>query len=176
MISLLFVFCQLAAMQVWWMKGCAFLLQWPQFTWFLQNWNITPVWSTFLAVLAIYRRQRIWWRQCPINHMWVCGRLCSAPAGFMVMWGWENMLLTRLLNWQMKMPRAMCCYQASMLLLLLLATGISVRKLNSRERKEVWRDSWIIPGLKWITRRDTTEKVAIELAGGLISCLSFLPQ
>jgi hypothetical protein len=51
-----------------------------------------------------------------------------------------------------------------------------VRKLNSRERKEVWRDSWIIPGLKWITRRDTTEKVAIELAGGLISCLSFLPQ
>jgi hypothetical protein len=29
----------------------------------------TPVWSTFLAVLAIYRRQKIWSWQCPVNHM-----------------------------------------------------------------------------------------------------------
>jgi pentatricopeptide repeat protein len=28
MISLLFVFCQLVAMQVWWMKARAFMVQW----------------------------------------------------------------------------------------------------------------------------------------------------
>ncbi len=43
----------------------------------------------------------------------------------------------------------MCCYEIS---LLLLATGIFVRMLNSRERKEVWRNSWMAPGLKWTTR------------------------
>jgi pentatricopeptide repeat protein len=32
MISLLFVFCQLVAMQVWWMKACTVMLQWSQTT------------------------------------------------------------------------------------------------------------------------------------------------
>jgi hypothetical protein len=59
MISLLFVFCELVAMQVWWMKAYV-MLPWVQFTRFLQNLNITPVWWTFLAMLATYRRQRIW--------------------------------------------------------------------------------------------------------------------
>ncbi len=58
MISLLFVVCQLVAMQVWWMKAGTVMLQWSQTIWFLQNWNITPVWLTFLAMLAIYGRQR----------------------------------------------------------------------------------------------------------------------
>jgi len=93
MISLLFVFCQLVAMQVWWMMGCTVMLQWSQFTWFLQNWGITHAWLT-LAMLAISRRQRIPLRECPINCLWVSGRLCSVLAGFMVMCRWENVLLT----------------------------------------------------------------------------------
>jgi hypothetical protein len=37
----LFVFCQLVAMQVWWMKAYV-MLPWVQFRRFLQNLNITP--------------------------------------------------------------------------------------------------------------------------------------
>ncbi len=32
----LFVFCQLAGLQVWWMKACAIMLHWPQLIWFSQ--------------------------------------------------------------------------------------------------------------------------------------------
>ncbi len=35
------------------------------------NWNIWPAWSTFLALLAIYRRQRIWSMQCHVNRVWL---------------------------------------------------------------------------------------------------------
>ncbi len=94
MISLLFVFCQLVAMQVWWMKACTVMLQWSQTKWFLLTCNITHVWSTFLAMLAIYRRQRIWSWQCPVNHMWLHGWLCTELAEFMVMWRWQNALPT----------------------------------------------------------------------------------
>ncbi len=76
MISPLFVFCQLVAMQVLWMKACTVMIQWSQTIWFLQNWNITPVWLTFLVVLAVYKRQRIWSWQCPVHHMWMHGWLC----------------------------------------------------------------------------------------------------
>jgi hypothetical protein len=34
----------------------------------------------------------------------------------------------------------MCCCQTSVLL---LATGFSVIMLNDRERKKVWRNSWV---------------------------------
>lgn len=44
------------------------------------------------------------------------------------------MLLNKFLNWSLKMLLAMCCFEIS---LLLLATGIFVRMLNSREKKEV---------------------------------------
>jgi hypothetical protein len=33
-----------------------------------------------------------------------------------------------------------------------MTTGISVRILNGREWKEVWRNSQVAPGLKWIMR------------------------
>ncbi len=42
--------------------------------------------ANFLAMLAIYMRQRIWSWQCPINHMWLQGQLCLVLAKFMVMW------------------------------------------------------------------------------------------
>jgi len=32
----------------------------------LAKWNIEPAWLTFLVVLAIYRRQRIWSRKLHI--------------------------------------------------------------------------------------------------------------
>jgi hypothetical protein len=32
--SLLFVFCKLVAMQVWWMEACIVMLQWGQYIWF----------------------------------------------------------------------------------------------------------------------------------------------
>jgi hypothetical protein len=52
--------------------------------------------------------------------------------------GWElsnilNMLLNEFLKWSLAMLLVMCCCQTSTLL---LATGISVRMLNSRERKK----------------------------------------
>ncbi len=33
----------------------------------LAKWNIAPAWLTFLVVLAIYRRQRIWSWKYPVN-------------------------------------------------------------------------------------------------------------
>ncbi len=45
-----------------------------------------------------------------------------------------NILRNESLNWSLKMLWVMCCYKKSMLL---LAAGISIRMLNSRERKEV---------------------------------------
>jgi hypothetical protein len=66
--------------------------------------------------------------------MWLYGRLYSVLADFIIMWRWENTLLNEFLNWSLKMLLVICCYQTSMLL---LTTGISVRTMNSRERKEV---------------------------------------
>jgi hypothetical protein len=62
------------------------------------------------------------------------GGCCLGLAEFIVMWRWENMLLTKFLNWSLKMLLVMCCHEIS---ILLLATGIFLRMLNSRERKEV---------------------------------------
>ncbi len=66
-ISLLFIFCQLLAMQVWWMKACV------NYASMSTVYNISEKLEhcTFLAVLAIYWRQRILSRQCPVNHMWL---------------------------------------------------------------------------------------------------------
>jgi pentatricopeptide repeat protein len=128
------VFCQVVAMKVWWMKACGVMLQWSQSIQFLQIQNTTPAWLTFLTVLAIYRRQRIWSWKCPVNHMWVLGWPCSALAEFMVMWRWQNMLQSEFLTWSLTVLLVMCCCQTSMLL---LATGTSVRMLYGRERKKV---------------------------------------
>ncbi len=111
MISLLFVFGQPVAMQVWWMKPCTCMLQWSETTGIIQNWNITTAWLTFLAVLTIYRRQRIWYWKCPTNHRWLLGWLCLVLAEFMVMWRWRNMLPNEFLKWSLKMLLVMCCYQ-----------------------------------------------------------------
>jgi hypothetical protein len=101
---------------------------------FLQNWNITPVLLTFLAMLAIYRRQRIWLWQCPVNHMWLYGRLCLVLAEFMVTWSWQNALQNEFCQWNLTMLLVMCCCETSMVL---LATTISVRMLNSTDKKRV---------------------------------------
>jgi hypothetical protein len=52
--------------------------------------------------------------------------------------GW---LLNKFLNWHLEILPGMCCYEISMLL-------ISVRMLNGREWKEVWRNTQVAPGLK----------------------------
>ncbi len=57
MISLFF-FCQLVAMQGWWMNACAIFNDHGLYD-FCKIGNITLAWSTFLVVLATYRRQRI---------------------------------------------------------------------------------------------------------------------
>ncbi len=54
-------------------------------------------------------------------------------------------LLNKFLNWHLEILLAMFCYEISMLL---MTTGISVRMLNGREWKEVWRNSKVAPGLK----------------------------
>jgi hypothetical protein len=56
----------------------------------LEIWNIAPAWLTFLVVLAIYRRQRIWSLKYPVNHRWLRGWLCLTCAEFMVRWRWQN--------------------------------------------------------------------------------------
>jgi pentatricopeptide repeat protein len=61
--------------------------------------NITPAWFTFLAVLAIYRRQRILSRQCPVYPLWLHGWLCLVLAEFMVTWRWQNALPNEFLKW-----------------------------------------------------------------------------
>ncbi len=38
-------------------------------------------------------------KQCPVNQMWLHGRLCLALAEFMVIWRWQNVLLNMFLNW-----------------------------------------------------------------------------
>jgi hypothetical protein len=48
-------------------------------------------------------------------------------------------------DWILKMLLVMCCYEASMLP---LATGIFVRMLNSGGQREVWRNSWVAPGIE----------------------------
>jgi hypothetical protein len=60
------------------------------------------------------------------------------------MWRQENTLLSKFLDWSLEMLLVKCCYQTSMLL---LATGISLRMLNGRERKKVRRNSLIAPEL-----------------------------
>ncbi len=146
MMSLLFVFCQLVAMQVLGWKACAVVLQWAQLTRLCQNWNTTPAWMTFFAVPAICRRQRIWSRWWfSVSQMWLCGWFCFVLAESMVMWRWQNVLQNEFLNWSLKMLQVMWCDQMYMLL---LATGISVRMLNGRERKEVWRNSQVTPASK----------------------------
>ncbi len=67
-------------------------------------------------------------------HFAPCMALLGAGRIHGKMLRWENVLLSKLLNWSLKMLQVMCCEQISMLL---LATGISVRMLNGRERKEV---------------------------------------
>jgi hypothetical protein len=39
-----------------------------------------------------------------------------------------------------------------LLSMLLVATGVSMRMFNSRYRNNVWRNSQVAPGLKWIMR------------------------
>jgi hypothetical protein len=46
-----------------------------------------------------------------------------------------------------KMLWALWCYQICRLP---LATWNSVRMLNDRKRKEMWRNSQVVPGLKWM--------------------------
>jgi pentatricopeptide repeat protein len=89
---------------------------------------------TFLAMLTIYRNQRIWSWECPGNHMWLHAWLCLALAEFMVMWRWQNVLPNEFLKWSLTMLLVTWCCQTS---ILLLVTGISVRMLNGRGQQEV---------------------------------------
>jgi len=47
---------------------------------------------------------------------------------------------------------------------LLLATGISVRMLNGRERKELWRNNWVAPGLQstWIVDNNEVHMFVVD--------------
>jgi hypothetical protein len=83
----------------------------------LAKWNIEPAWLTFLVVLAIYRRQRIWSRKYPVNHRWLLGWLCLTHAEFMVTWRWQNTMPNEFLKWSLKMLLVMYCCQTSMLVL-----------------------------------------------------------
>ncbi|CAM6075065.1 unnamed protein product [Sphagnum tenellum] len=69
---------------------------------------------------------------------------CSVLAEFMEIWRWQNVLPNEFLIWSLKMLLVMGCCQTSMLL---LATDITVRMLNSRERKKGARKQ---PGCTWI--------------------------
>ncbi len=66
-------------------------------------------------------------------------------AEFIVTWRSQNVLPNEFLIGSLKMLLVMGCCQTSMLL---LATGISVRMLNSRERKKVQGNNQVTPGLK----------------------------
>ncbi len=105
----------LSALKPWWMQASPVMFQWSQLVCFLQNWDMTLAWVTFLAMLTINSRQRFWWGQCPWNYLWHHGWLCLALAEFMVIWRWENMLLNKFLNRSLKMLLVTWCYWTSML-------------------------------------------------------------
>jgi hypothetical protein len=116
MISLSFVFCQLVAMQVWWVQGCAVMLQ-----------------STVYMISA-----KLEHCTCMIDLLGHAGHLQEAENMTKAMPhkphvnAWKallgacrihgnvemgDLLLNRLLNWSLKMLQAMCSYQTSVLLL-----------------------------------------------------------
>jgi hypothetical protein len=68
-------------------------------------------------------------------------------AELMVTWSWQNALRNEFCQWSLTMLLVMCCCETSMVL---LATIISVRILNSTDKKRVWRNSWVTPGLMWL--------------------------
>jgi hypothetical protein len=70
--------------------------------------------------------------------MWLHGLLYLVLAEFMVMRRSRNVLAVEFFKWSLKMLLVMWRCQTSMLL---LATGISVRILNIRERK---KGGWIM--------------------------------
>ncbi len=143
MISLLFVCCQLVAMQVWWMKACTAMFQWSQTIWFLQNWNIFT---------------------CMVDLLGHAGQLQQAENMLMAMpfkpnvTAWMALLSMCRIHGNMEMAE----HIAKQILelkpenaagyVLLLATGISLRMLNGRKRRKVGRNSHVVPGLKWIVR------------------------
>jgi len=122
------------------------MCQRPWLAWFLQNRNITPAWLTFLPVLS--RGGREYYEAMSCNHMWLHWGLCSSLAQFMVMWRWQNVLQDEFLNCSLKMlllcaaiNHLCCCWQQH-----------SMRMFKSRYRNNVWRNSQVAPGLKWIMR------------------------
>ncbi len=133
-----FSFCQLVGMHIWWMKACIVMLQQSQCTCVsakLEHYTyiIDISWQCWPSTGGKENDQG----GCPINHMWLHGRLFLVLVEFdMVMWRWENQFL----NWSLKMLPIMCCYKKCKLL---LATGISVRMLNSNKKKGAWRNSWV---------------------------------
>jgi hypothetical protein len=131
MISLLFVFCQLVAMQVWWMEACASMLRQYDFCRIgILHLPGQPSWPYASHLQeAKYRFKAM---PCkPDATVWTA---LLSDFRIMVIWRWENVLLNGSLNQSLKMLQVMCCYRASMLL---VAIGNSVRMLNSRGRKEV---------------------------------------
>ncbi len=51
----------------------------------LEHYTCMTCMVDLLGCLAVYRRQRIWSWQCPVQHMWMHGWLCFVLAEFMVM-------------------------------------------------------------------------------------------
>ncbi len=148
MISLLFVFCQPVGMQVWWMKPCTCMLQWSETTGITQNWNIATAWLTFLPVLTVYRTE----------NMILAMPYKPQAAAWMALLGACRIhgnveMAEHVTKWILEMePENAAGYVLLSTSMLLLATGISVRMLNNRERKKMQRNSQVAPGLKWIMR------------------------
>jgi len=73
---------------------------------------------------------------------------CLVRVEFMEMYRWENMMVNKFLNMNMKMLHVMWCYQTCML----LASRMSIRMLNGRKWKVVSKNSKVELVLKWIMR------------------------
>ncbi len=113
MISLLFVFSVLVAMQVWWMKGMCYyasmitdhMISAKIRTLHLHGWHSWPCWPSTGG--REYDQGNALYIRCGLH--WL---LYSVLVEFMVMWRWENMLVDGFLNWSLKMLHVMCCLSA----------------------------------------------------------------
>ncbi len=111
--------------------------------------HYTCTWLTFLSVLAIYRRQRIWWWQCLVKPQVAAWRALLSAWRINGNVQIAKHTAKQILEMEPENAGGYVLLQTSKLL---IATCMSVRVLNSRERKKVQRNSRVAPLLKWIMR------------------------
>ncbi len=145
MISLLFVFCHLVAIQALCIKALLCVNDHSLHDFCKTRSLHLHGWPSCLCWLSRGGREYYEAMSCE-PHVTALGALLSACRihGNVEM---AECAAKRILELQ---PENASAYV--LLSMLLVATGVSMRMFNSRYRNNVWRNSQVAPGLKWIMR------------------------